>query len=103
MVKNVIHSARPRTPFRAVTASRGKAVRAEPVSSLMETGRVRLVGSFPELEDELFGFTTHGFMGDTSPNRADAMVWAISDLFPDLVTPMEKPRVVVTQRKAWGF
>lgn len=103
MVRNVIHSARPRTPFRAVTASRGKAVRAEPVSSLMETGRVRLVGNFPELEDELFAFTTHGFMGESSPNRADALVWAVSDLFPDLVTPVEKPKVVVPQRKAWGF
>jgi len=103
MVRNVIHTARPRTPFKAVTASRGKAVRAEPVSSLMETGRVRLVGNFPELEDELFGFTTHGFMGEHSPNRADALVWAISDLFPELVTPVEKPKVVVPQRKVWGF
>jgi predicted phage terminase large subunit-like protein len=44
MVRSVIHSSRPRTPFRAVTASRGKAVRAEPVSALMETGKVRMAG-----------------------------------------------------------
>ena len=53
MVKNVIHHARPKTPFKAVTASRGKVVRAEPVSSLMETGDVRIVGNMSELEDEL--------------------------------------------------
>jgi phage terminase large subunit-like protein len=49
MVKNVIHSARPRTPFRAVTASRGKVVRAEPVSSLAEVGKIRMAGIFREL------------------------------------------------------
>jgi predicted phage terminase large subunit-like protein len=103
MVKSVIHSARPRTPFKAVTASRGKAVRAEPVSSLMETGRVRLVGNFTQLEDELYGFTTHGFMGETSPNRADAMVWAISDLLPEIVTPQEKPQPQIQRAKSWGF
>lgn len=53
MVKQVIHSARPRTPFKALTASRGKAVRAEPISALMETGKVRLAGFFRPLEEEL--------------------------------------------------
>ena len=91
MVKNVIRSARPNTPFRPVTASRGKSVRAEPVSALMEQGKVRLVGIHRELEDELVGFTTHGYMGENSPNRADAFVWAISDLFPQLLTE-QKPK-----------
>ena len=50
MVRSVIHSARPRTPFRAVTASRGKAVRAEPISALMKTGKVRMAGNFRDLE-----------------------------------------------------
>ena len=90
MVKHVIHTARPRTPFRAVTASRGKVVRAEPVASLMETGKARLVGFHRDLEDELCGFTTHGYMGENSPNRADAMIWAITDLFPDLLSTAEK-------------
>lgn len=91
MVRSVIHTARPRTPFRAVTASRGKSVRAEPVSALCETGKIRLAGYFRELEDELCGFTTHGFTGEQSPNRADAMVWAMSDLFPELLRHKEKP------------
>lgn len=84
MVGNVIRTARPRTPFRPVTASRGKVVRAEPISALVESGKIRMAGVFRELEDELCGFTTHGFTGDSSPNRADAMVWAFSDLFPEL-------------------
>ena len=92
MVKHVIQSARPRTPFRAVTASRGKTVRAEPVSSLMETGKVRLAGYLRELEDELYGFTTHGYAGERSPNRADAMIWAISDLFPQLMQQTQPPK-----------
>jgi len=94
MVRAVIHSARPRTPFRPVTASRGKAVRAEPISTLVETGKVRMAGIFRELEDELCAFTTHGYMGENSPNRADAMIWALSDLFPELTAPKddEKPK-----------
>jgi predicted phage terminase large subunit-like protein len=97
MVKFVIQTARPRTPFRMVTASRGKTVRAEPVSALFESGKVRFVGFFRELEDELTAFTTHGYMGEHSPNRADACVWAISDLFPELTKPEEKPAQVIQQ------
>lgn len=72
-------------------------MRAEPISSLMETGKVRLVGYFRELEDELTAFTTHGYMGEHSPNRADAMVWAISDLFPELTKPEETPKPIIQQ------
>lgn len=97
MVRSVIHTARPRTPFRSVQASRGKVVRAEPVSALFEAGKVRFVGYHRELEDELTSFTTHGYMGEKSPNRADAMVWAISDLFPELTRPQEEPKQVIAQ------
>ena len=93
MVKNVIHSARPRTPFKSLTASRGKAVRAEPISALMETGKIRLHGYFRALEDELCAFTTSGYMGEQSPNRADAFVWGMSELFPELAKPEKKPDV----------
>lgn len=91
MVGAVIRSARAGTPYRAVTASRGKVVRAEPIGALVEQGKVRLAGIFRELEEELAGFTTHGFVGDHSPNRADAMVWGMSELFPQLTKPEEKP------------
>lgn len=93
MVKQVIQAARPRTPTRAVHASRGKVVRAEPISALMETGKVRMAGNFRELEEELYAFTTHGYTGDRSPNRADAMVWGMADLFPELTSAREIPRV----------
>jgi predicted phage terminase large subunit-like protein len=95
MVGAVIRSAGTRIPFRAVTASRGKAIRAEPVASLCEQGRVRMAGIFRNLEDELTAFTTHGYMGENSPNRADAFVWAISDLFPELTKPQEEAKQVV--------
>jgi predicted phage terminase large subunit-like protein len=99
MVKNVIHSARPRTPFKALTASRGKHIRAEPIAALMETGRVRFHGIYRALEDELCGFTTHGYMGENSPNRADAFVWACSELFPDLARPERKDEKKVPRRE----
>jgi phage terminase large subunit-like protein len=60
-------------------------VRAEPISALTETGRIRFAGYFQNLEDELVSMTTHGYQGDGSPNRADAFVWAMSELFPGLV------------------
>lgn len=90
MVQHVIQTARPRTNFRKVTATRGKVVRAEPVSALYEQGKVRHVGFHRDLEDELLAFTTGGFMGETSPNRADALVWAITELFPGVIKPRKK-------------
>lgn len=86
MVKHVIQTARPRTPYKEVRASRGKVARADPIAALCETGKVRLVGYFPELEDELSGFTTQGYVGGSSPNRADAFIWAMSELFPGIVS-----------------
>lgn len=90
MVQAVIDGARPRTPFRKVTASRGKVVRAEPISLLYEQGKVRHVGYFRELEDELSAFSTVGYLGDHSPNRADALIWALTDLFPGIVKGPKK-------------
>jgi phage terminase large subunit-like protein len=84
MVRHVIQTSRAKTPFRMVTASRGKAVRAEPISALYEQGKVRHVGMHRPLEDELTAFSTFGYTGQGSPNRADALVWAIYALFPGL-------------------
>jgi phage terminase large subunit-like protein len=89
MVQQTIQVARPRTPFKKVSASRGKTVRAEPFSALYESGKVRHVGIFPELEDELSGFSTAGYTGGKSPNRADALIWALAELFPAMVKPQE--------------
>jgi phage terminase large subunit-like protein len=92
MVKATIQTARPRTPYKAVSAARGKAVRAEPFSALYEQGKVRHVGEFPELEDELVAFSTVGYMGERSPNRADAWIWVLAELFPGLVKGEKKKK-----------
>lgn len=94
MVQQTINVARPRTPFKKVTASRGKHVRAEPFSALYEQGKVRHVGHFPELEDELTAFSTVGYTGTGSPNRADALIWALAELFPGLVAT-RKPKAEI--------
>lgn len=107
MVKHVIQTARPRTNYRQVTASRGKAVRAEPIAALYEKGKVRHVGYLRELEEELAAFSTYGYTGEHSPNRADAAIWALSELFPGIVKPakaIQKPREEsrhYAQAQAW--
>lgn len=96
MVEHVIKTASKeralRVPFRAVTASRGKHVRAEPISALYETGQIRHVGNFVKLEDELCAFTTFGYTGEGSPNRADAAIWGFVELFPGLVSQRKEPK-----------
>lgn len=93
MVRFVMQTARPGIPFKKLTASRGKAVRAEPISALTEQGKIRFAGNFPALEDELCSFTTNGYVGTNSPNRGDAFVWAMSELFPGMVKEKkEKPK-----------
>lgn len=91
MVKHVIQTARPNTPFKAVKASRGKHVRAEPIAALYEQGKVCHVGQFRQLEDELMSFSTMGYMGSRSPNRADALIWLLAELFPGLVQAPAEP------------
>jgi phage terminase large subunit-like protein len=78
-----------RVNFKKVVASRGKHVRAEPFSALYEQGKVRHVGIMSKLEDELCGMTTTGYTGTGSPNRADAWIWVLAELFPSVVS--QKP------------
>jgi predicted phage terminase large subunit-like protein len=80
MVESVLKAADAGLKVRLVHASRGKVARAEPVSVRFETGNAFLAGVFPELEAELSGFTFRGFEGSGSPDRADAMVWALTEL-----------------------
>lgn len=84
MVESVIRGVSPGIPFVAVRATRGKAVRAEPISALYEQGRVSHVGGFPELEDQMVLMTNSGFTGERSPDRLDALVWAMTELFPQM-------------------
>ena len=76
MVGSIIRIVDKLVPFKKVHASRGKAIRAEPVSALYEQGRIHHVGFFPELEDQLCEWVT----GEKSPDRLDALVWAVTDL-----------------------
>lgn len=80
MVRFTVATADKKAAFKEVVASRGKAVRAEPVSALYEQGRVSHVGVFADLEDEMCNFTASGFIGEGSPDRADALVWAMTEL-----------------------
>jgi predicted phage terminase large subunit-like protein len=102
MVESVLRSAGAWLPVRLVSASIGKAARAEPVAALFEAGKAKLAGNFPELEDELCGLTAGGgyegagrgshrgtSMGSRSPDRADAMVYAMTEL----MKPRAEPRV----------
>lgn len=102
MVGEVIRVARPRTPFKLVHASRGKVVRAEPIAALygsdQRAGKIHHVGIFAKLEDQLCGFTTSGYVGDRSPDRADSAIWALAELFPALSRPEKKPVVVTTAK-----
>jgi phage terminase large subunit-like protein len=80
MVRFVIRAADAHAPVQVISASRGKALRAEPVSALYEQGLVHHVGRFAVLEDQLCAFTTQGYRGEGSPDHADALVFAITEL-----------------------
>ncbi len=85
MVEHTLRMVRPSLPYKAVHASRGKAARAEPVAALYEQGRVHHVGTFPELEDQLV--TWEPLSNDKSPDRLDALVWALTELMVTGGTP----------------
>ncbi len=80
MVAAVIRTVDPAAPVKAVRASRGKWLRAEPVAALYAQRRVAHAGAFPQLEDEMCDFGPDGLSGGRSPDRLDALVWAIGEL-----------------------
>jgi phage terminase large subunit-like protein len=86
MVKHTLSTVRPDLPVIEVVATRGKHVRAEPIAALYSTGRVSHVGTFPQLEDQMCQMTAAGFEGNGSPDRCDALVWALTELSPSAVT-----------------
>ena len=89
MIEHVIRTVDPNVPYRDVVASRGKVARAEPVAALYEQNRVRHVGAFTQLEDQMAAMTGNGYAGGGgSPDRVDALVWALSELMTGPATPM---------------
>lgn len=88
LVGEVLRTADPAVPLKTVRATRGKLVRAEPIAALYEQGRVHHTRAFSELETELTQFT--GAPREASPDRLDALVWALSEL---LLSPTTSPSV----------
>lgn len=90
MAESVIREVDPGVPVTAVRATRGKYLRAEPVAALYAQGRVRHAGAFPALEDEMCDFGPGGLSSGRSPDRLDALVWALTHL---MLAPKGRPRV----------
>jgi predicted phage terminase large subunit-like protein len=84
MVRHVIQTIDRAVAYKEVTASRGKVARAEPIAALYEQGKVSHVGGFAELEDQMCLIGPDGYIGEGSPDRADALVWALTEL---MITP----------------
>jgi phage terminase large subunit-like protein len=76
LVEHTIRTVDPKVPYKKVYASRGKQTRAEPISALYEQGRVSHVGTFHALEDQMCAWVP----GDPSPDRMDAVVWALTEI-----------------------
>lgn len=77
LVTDVLRTASSSIPVKAVRATRGKIIRAEPIAALYEQNRIHHACPLPELEDQMTSFTGAGF---SSPDRLDALVWALTDL-----------------------
>lgn len=96
MVRSTIHNVDREVPVSLVWASRGKEVRAEPISALYEQGRVHHVGSFITLEDQLCEWEP----GLKSPDRLDALVWGITDMMTAPVIPAPSPTLRTERTKS---
>jgi phage terminase large subunit-like protein len=100
MVESTLRVIDPNVSYTAVRASRGKIIRAEPVAALYEQSRVYHTGAFPQLEDEMCGFVADLQRGAAgySPDRVDALVWALTDL---LVEPMPNEGIYELYRQLY--
>jgi len=105
MVEAVLRAQRPDIPFTAVRATRGKVTRAEPIAALYERGKISHCGEFPELENQMCSFTndfdrkSQGY----SPDRVDALVWAFTDLFPEITDRMPSPAAFEIKHTSGGW
>ncbi len=93
MVESVIRQIDPLVPYRSVRAAKGKIARAEPVAALYEQGRVRHLRGLGGLEDQMCRMTTRGYEGKGSPDRVDALVWALHELMIEPAAKWRRPRV----------
>ncbi len=93
LVQSVIRQVDPLVPYRAVRASKGKVARAEPVAALYEQGRVSHLRGLARLEDQMCRMTARGYEGKGSPDRVDALVWALTELMIDPAQSYRNPQV----------
>lgn len=93
LVEEVIRQLDPMVPYRAVHASRGKSARSEPVAALYEQGRVKHCGDLGALEDQMVQMSVRGYQGKGSPDRVDALVWALHELMILPALGWKEPRV----------
>ncbi len=94
MVAEVIRQVDPLVPYKAVHASRGKVARAEPVAALYEQGRVfHVTGALSALEDQMTRMTARGYEGEGSPDRVDALVWALHEVMIEPAAAWRRPKV----------
>jgi len=93
LIESVIRQIDPLVPFRALRAGRGKGLRAEPVAALYEQGRVRHLRGLGTLEDQMCRMTVGGYRGKGSPDRLDALVWAIHELIVEPAQHHLRPQV----------
>nr|WP_159810069.1 terminase family protein [Litoreibacter roseus] len=90
LVETLLRQVSPMTPYKSVRATRGKIARAEPIAALYEQGRVAHYSDLGALEDQMCNMTTQGYVGRGSPDRVDALVWALTELMGG---PAERPSV----------
>ncbi|MEX1233577.1 MAG: terminase family protein, partial [Roseovarius sp.] len=93
LVSEVIRQIDPMVSIRAVHASRGKVARAEPIAALYEQGRVHHLRGLGALEDQMCAMTVQGYEGRGSPDRVDALVWALHELMIEPAAKWQHPRV----------
>ncbi|EKE72750.1 DNA-packaging protein [Celeribacter baekdonensis] len=94
LVETVLRQIDPMVPYKSVRATRGKAARAEPVAALYDQGRVRHVwGGLDALEDQMIKMTAQGFQAPGSPDRLDALVWAVHELMIVPAAGHLRPRI----------
>lgn len=93
LVASVIRQVDPMVPIRTVHASRGKVARAEPVAALYEQGRVHHLKGLGDLEDQMCAMTAQGYEGKGSPDRVDALVWALTELMIEPAAKWRRPQV----------
>lgn len=86
MVRHTLRTVDPDVPIKTVTASKGKSTRAEPVAAAYEQHRIHHVGSFPDLETQMTSWVPTESQGKASPDRVDALVWAMTELMQNLGT-----------------